>query len=366
MNTIHLQLINDCKENLLSLENMSPMVKQKTRIAELDQKISDPNLWNDPNNAGLIMKERVKIFKTVSYLTQSKDHVEYYEELIHSGTDLDDKEAADLFKINSQLSLLVFQSMMSDTIDKNAAILSISAGAGGSESANWVTMLLRMYVRYALASGFTIELLDKKPSEDHGAICTDHVSIMISGDYAYGFFKSESGIHRLVRQSPFNAAGARQTSFAAVSVTSDIEDSIDIKIEDKDIEITCMPSGGPGGQHSNKVSSCVRLKYFPAGIQIVVRTERDQHANRKTAMKMLKAKLYDIELKKKQDEQDKYTSALSNAAFGSQIRSYIEMPQALTKDHRTKYEVNNFDSVLDGDIKGFMLAYLKWKASSNV
>ena len=252
---------------------------------------------------------------------------------------------------------------MSDPIDNTPAIISISAGAGGLESANFVTMLLRMYSRYADANGFKIEMLDEKKSEDHSSICTDSVSIRVEGEYAYGYFKGEMGCHRLIRNSPFNSGGARHTSFAAVQVNADIEDQIDIKIEEKDIEITCQTSGGPGGQHSNKVASCVRLKHLPSGIQIVVRTERDQHANRRTAMKMLKAKLYDLELKKKQEEQNKYVSTLSDVSFGHQIKTYIESPQALTKDHRTGYEVNNFDDVLDGDIKEFMIEYLKWNAN---
>jgi peptide chain release factor 2 len=220
-----------------------------------------------------------------------------------------------------------------------------------------------MYVRFADSQGFKIEILDEKPSEEHSSICTDSVSLRIEGPYAFGYFKSESGVHRLIRNSPFNAGDARQTSFAAVQVSPDIEDTIDIRVEEKDVEITAQTSGGPGGQNQNKVSSAIRLKHIPTGINIFVRTERDQLSNKKTAFKMLKAKLYDIELKKKQSQKDKLVAAMSDISFGHQIRTVTLTPYTLVKDHRTDFETSDAQGVLDGDIKDFMLAYLQHSAN---
>ena len=366
MNTIHLQVIQACQENLISLEKMSPIAQLQKRLVELDEQINEPGLWADPRRAGAIMKERAQASESVSYLTGAKESVEFYDELIKT-EELNDKDAAELLKIHAQLDSMVFKQMMSDPIDNTPAIISISAGSGGLESANFVNMLLRMYSRYADANGFKIEMLDEKKSEESSSICTDSVSIRVEGEYAYGYFKGESGVHRLVRSSPFSSGGARHTSFCAVSVNADIENIIDIKIEEKDLEIYGQIGGGgpkAGGQARNKTASACRIKHFPSGISFVICTERSFHTNRKTALTLLKAKLYDIELKKKQDEQDEKISNQSEASFGSQIRSYVESPQSLVKDHRTKYENTNFDNVLDGDIKEFMISYLKLNAAS--
>lgn len=261
----------------------------------------------------------------------------------------------------SAIEKLELQRMLSGEYDFNSAIVQINAGAGGTESQDWAQILMRMLTRWAERRNFTLEMLDVQPGEEAGI---KSAIFAVGGAYAYGYLKSESGVHRLVRISPFDANKRRHTSFASVAIMPEIDDSIEIDIRDEDLRVDTYRSSGAGGQHVNKTDSAIRLTHLPTGIVVACQAERSQHKNRAKAMKMLRAKLFDLEMRKKEEEKAKLSGDKKKIEWGSQIRSYVLQPYRLVKDHRTGFSVGNADSVLDGDLDGFIESYLMGKTAN--
>lgn len=332
-------------------------------MVKLDEESADPDLWNHPDRAKQVQKRRsecmdiVQIFKGLeSQLKDSED----FAPLAEQGDEEVGKEIeSKLLSIEKTLSELEFRQMLGGEMDHSSAILSINSGAGGTESQDWVSMLLRMYMRWAERKNYKASVMDMLPGEAAGY---KNVTVEIEGAYAYGYLKAEQGIHRLVRISPFDSNARRHTSFASVSVLPELDDSIVIDIKEEDLRIDTYRSGGAGGQHVNKTDSAVRLTHLPSGIVVACQNERSQHKNKAQAMKVLKSKLYEKELEEREKHKEKLAGEKKEIGFGSQIRSYTLQPYQLIKDHRTDYETGNIQAVLDGNIDELIRTYLLEKA----
>ncbi len=321
-----------------------------------------PNFWDDPERSQRLMKELKSLkgdMETYQNLISQKEDIETMIEMGYEENDPsiipEIQEMMDEFE--TAFEDIRIKTLLSGEYDSNDAILTIHAGAGGTESCDWAGMLYRMYTRWAERKGFQLEVLDYLDGDEAGI---KSVTLEVRGENAYGYLKSEKGVHRLVRISPFNAAGKRQTSFVSVDVMPDIEEDVDVEIKDDDIRIDTYRSSGAGGQHINKTSSAIRITHFPTGIVVQCQNERSQHQNKDKAMQMLKAKLFLLKQQENADKLSGIRGEVSDIAWGSQIRSYVLQPYTMVKDHRTNEEKGNADQVLDGDIDAFINAYLKW------
>jgi peptide chain release factor 2 len=336
------------------------------RINEIDQILADASSWENREKAQEILKERKILTERKETFQKPQKELESLREFIQ----LAEEEAEESLKsdieqnltnLEKQVENLELLTMMSGRNDRGDAILVIHPGAGGTESQDWAEILLRMYVRYCEKKGFKADIVDLLAGEVAGI---KSATITVSGDYAYGHLKAEIGVHRLVRISPFDSNKRRHTSFASVFVYPDVEENINVEIKDEDLRIDTYRASGAGGQHVNKVSSAVRITHLPTGIVVQCQNERSQHRNKDIAMKLLRARLYDMEMKKRDAEKAKVESEKMDINFGSQIRSYVLHPYRMIKDHRTDLEIGNVDPVLDGDldqlIKVFLIKNMRW------
>lgn len=326
--------------------------------------MESPDFWDDTEKSQNYMRELKNLKDTIEQFDKLSMQYEDIETLIQMGYEEEDPDIIPEIEKNfeefkEEFEELRVSTLLSEEYDKNNAILTLHAGAGGTESCDWASMLSRMYQRFADKKGFNVEILDFLDGEEAGL---KSITMQINGENAYGYLKSERGVHRLVRISPFNAAGKRQTSFASCDVMPDIEEDLDIDINEDDLRIDTYRSSGAGGQHINKTSSAIRITHIPTGIVVQCQNERSQFQNKDKAMKMLKAKLYLLKKAENAEKVSDIRGEIKDINFGNQIRSYVMQPYTLVKDHRTNFETGNVASVLDGNIEPFISAYLKWNS----
>lgn len=365
-------MLKELKERIAQLEKKLIEIRaylaidDKVRaIKDVEGEIAKADFWTDSKRAERLIGE-LKSAKSINepYAIVAKKCAEIKElaEIVEeSDTDTINELNKDIDGVQKEAESLEFRSLLSKKEDRANAILSINAGAGGTESCDWANMLFRMYSKWSEKKDFSVSIIDYLHGESAGI---KNITAIIKGDFAYGYLKAENGVHRLVRISPFDANKRRHTSFASVDVIPEITDDIDIKINEADLRIDTYRSSGAGGQHVNVTDSAVRITHNPSGIVVQCQNERSQYKNKLMAMRVLKARLYEIEREKKMKEFEKHYSEKSEIAWGSQIRSYVMHPYSMVKDHRTDYETSNVSAVMNGDLDAFMEAYLKMMAEN--
>ena len=357
--------LENFRANIEELGSALRIDELREKLTALDATTQDPEFWNDQANSGKILKEvkrlKDKIAEYDDLYAKLEDTVTLAELAIEENDEsmVEEVETAEQ-EILAEEEKIRIEILLSGEYDQNNAIISLHPGAGGTEAQDWAQMLYRMYTRWGEHHGYNVKLIDWLDGEGAGI---KSATIMIEGENAYGYLKGENGVHRLVRISPFDASGRRQTSFASVEVMPEFEDDNTIELKEEELEITAHRSSGAGGQHINKTDSAIRIMHIPTGIVVGCQTERSQLQNKETALKMLKSKLMEIKQREKLEKIEDIKGIKTNIEWGAQIRSYVFMPYTLAKDTRTGYEDGNIQAVMDGEIDGFINAYLKMNAA---
>ncbi|NQT29743.1 MAG: peptide chain release factor 2 [Candidatus Saganbacteria bacterium] len=353
---------NNLKAKAADLSNILNVQEKKKRLGELESQVSGPDLWKDQQRAKQLLQEKKGLEKEISTWEELINGTEDLATLIEMAKEDDEKELkAEFDELVKKAAELELSALLGGEYDRGNAIFSINAGAGGTDAQDWAQILLRMYTRWAEHKGYKVEMPEVAYGEGAGL---KGVTLVISGLYAYGYLKTEVGIHRLVRISPFSSEGKRHTSFAAIEVIPEISEDVKVEIDPKDLKIDTYRASGPGGQHVNKTDSAIRITHIPTGLVAQSQSDRSQHANRDSAMRILKARLYEMMLAQRKDKIEELRGEKKKIEWGSQIRSYVFQPYTMVKDHRTGTEMGNVQAVIDGDLDKFIEAALR-KGSSH-
>lgn len=354
--------LNGYTEPLKEVRDSLDLENKEKRVEELEREMEAPGFWDNAERSQKMMKELSALKGDMEIYHKLQNQKEEIELMIEMGYEENDPSIVPdiqemLDEFIQDFEHIRIKTLLSGEYDKDNAIVTLHAGAGGTESCDWASMLYRMYLRWADRQGFSTEVLDYLDGDEAGI---KSVTFQVNGENAYGYLKSEKGVHRLVRISPFNAAGKRQTSFVSCDVMPDIEEDLSVEIADEDIRIDTYRASGAGGQHINKTDSAIRITHIPTGVVVQCQNERSQHKNKDKAMQMLKAKLYLIKEQENREKLSDIRGEVSDNGWGNQIRSYVMQPYTMVKDHRTGEETGNVQSVMDGNLDAFMNAYLRW------